>query len=142
MINFTPRRGAILMCDFGPEGWTAPRPTTQGPISVRPEVAKTRRCIVVSDEQYNHRHGGGAGLCIVVPCSATEPRILDATMVLLLMANYRAFTRDVWVKTTLVTSVSHARLERPRIGRDYVSDYVSRIDMALIEVALRSAQKI
>jgi uncharacterized protein YifN (PemK superfamily) len=97
---------------------------------------------VVSDDLFNRRHGLGAGLCLVVPCSATTPKLVDASVVRLLMTNYRALTRDVWIKCALMTSVSHARLERPRRGGHYVSEWVSRTDMALIEAALLAVQKL
>lgn len=139
-IHFAPRRGAILMCDFGPEGGIAPHAVTQGPLSVPPEITKLRRCVVVSPEAMNARQGGGRpGLCVVVPVSATPPSAGDVTAIPLSRSQYRSLTLDAWAKCSLVTSVSHDRLARPQRKGHNISEWLTRADMVLVDNALRAA---
>ncbi|WP_442916120.1 type II toxin-antitoxin system PemK/MazF family toxin [Lichenihabitans sp. Uapishka_5] len=138
-ISFTPRRGAVLICDFGPERWAAPRPTTLGPIGVRPEIPKQRRCIIVSPEGQNARGRDGLGLCVAVPLSATPAAEGDPTAVLIPAGRYRSITVDVWAKCSMLASVSHARLTRPNIRGHYVSEWFAASDMERIDAALRAS---
>ena len=138
-INFVPRRGAILICDFGPEGWAAPRPTTRGPIGVRPEIPKQRRCVVVSPEAQNGCDRDGFGLCVAVPLSSTPATEGDPTAVFIPAGRYRSITADVWAKCSMLASVSHARLSRPNIRGHYVAEWFSRSDMALVGAALKAS---
>lgn len=126
-INFTPRRGAILMCNFDMA-------------NVPPEMRKVRRVVVVSPTEANHRHGIGPGVCLVVPLSATPPRLGGVVDVPIPAGRYRCLSKvDVWAKCGSVTLVSHARLSRPKIGQTYPSDYLSREDMARVEAGLLAA---
>lgn len=139
-ITFTPRRGAILMCNFGPDPLDPHTfPLHAPPVSAAPEVWKTRRVIVVSDDRLNHRHGAGPGLCIVVPCSATEPRSLGPWDVAFAARSYRSFTRDVWAACASPIRVSHTRLDRVIAGRGYRGDFLAPVDMERIEAGLRAA---
>lgn len=139
-ITFTPRRGAILMCDFGPDPLDpATFPLHVAPVSAAPEVWKCRRVIVVSDDRLNHKHGAGPGLCTIVPCSATPPRSPGTWDIPFAARSYRSFTRDVWANCASLFRVSHARLDRVIAGQGYRGDYLRPADMARIEDGLRAA---
>ena len=139
-ITFTPRRGAILMCDFGPDPLDpATFPLRVPPVSAAPEVWKRRRVIVVSDDRLNHKHGIGPGLCTVVPCSATPPRTPGPWDVPFQARSYRSFTRDVWANCAALYHVSHARLDRVIAGQGYRGDFLAATDMDRIEDGMRSA---
>lgn len=125
-INFIPRRGAILICNFDLG-------------RVDPEVGKTRRVVVVSPRAFNHRHADRAGLCQVVPLSITKPASMDDRYVFIPHTRYKSITEDVWAKAGLVATVSHDRLDRPYANRRYHSEYVNDDDMKLIEKALIAA---
>lgn len=139
-ITFVPRRGAILMCDFGLDP-SEPWPSDPRPIGFEPEMTKVRRSVVVSPVAFNNRHGNRAGLCVVVPIS-TKPQkpVVPPFHVPLLRANYRALTADGWAKCNLPCTVSHDRLHVPRIaGRLVTNVFVTWQDLALIEDAMRLA---
>lgn len=139
-ITFAPRRGAILLCDFGPDGTNpAAFPLHRGPIGLPPEIWKVRRVIVVSPDAMNHRHGTGPGLCTVVPCSATPPRTPADRDVFFAARSYRSFTRDVWAHCSSAMPVSHARLDRVIAGQGYRTDFLSPADMVRMEDGLRAA---
>src|SRR5689334_5074292 len=112
-ITFTPQRGAILLCDFGPDPLDRTTfPLRVPPVSMAPEVWKWRRAVVVSTTGVNHKHGTGPGVCLVVPFSATPPGKEKPYDVFFAARSYRSFTRDVWAKCGAITHVSHARLDR------------------------------
>ncbi len=139
-ITFTPRRGAILMCYFGPDPLNPHTfPVYEPPVSAAPEVWKNRRAIVVSDDRLNHRHGAGPGLCTVVPCTSTPPRTEGPWDVPFLARSYRAFTKDVWASCASPIRVSHARLDRVLAGQGYRGEFLAPWDMARVEAGLRAA---
>lgn len=139
-ITFAPRRGALLVCDFGPDPLDPVTfPLAHPPVSVAPELWKVRPVVVVSPLALNHRHAAGPGVCLVVPFSATEPRTEDAWDVPFEARAYRGLPRACWAKCAALTLVSHARLDRPLSGRGYRTDFVSDDDMARIGAGLRAA---
>jgi uncharacterized protein YifN (PemK superfamily) len=139
-ITFTPRRGAILMCDFGPDPLDPLTfPLRVPPVSTAPEVWKTRRVIVVSNDRLNHKHGVGPGLCTVVPCSATPPATPGLWDVPFAARSYRSFTKDVWASCASLFRISHARLDRVIAGQGYRGDFLSHGDMARVEDGIRAA---
>jgi uncharacterized protein YifN (PemK superfamily) len=139
-ITFTPRRGAILMCDFGPNAsGAATFPLLKAPVGMPPEIWKVRRAIVVSPDALNHRHAASPGMCIVVPLSATKPKTVGDHDVPITRGSYKSLTVDVWARCASVTAVSHGRLDRPFAGRRYISEYVAPTDMSRIEAGLRAA---
>jgi uncharacterized protein YifN (PemK superfamily) len=97
-ISFVPRRGLILLCDFDLA-------------SVHPEMSKRRRAVIISPRSYNRRHGQGPGRCLVVPFSATPPKIMRPTYVHFPFGLYQSLTKETWACCDSVTSVSHNRLE-------------------------------
>ena len=139
-VTFTPQRGAILLCDFGPDPRDpATFPLAAPPVSLAPEVWKPRRAIVVSPTALNRRHADRAGLCIVAPCSATPPRSPASTDVFFAVRSYRSFTKDVWVKCEALQRVSHDRLDRVLAGLSYRTEFLSPADLERVEVGLRAA---
>ena len=139
-ITFTPRRGAIFLCDFGPDPLDPHTfPLRLPPVSTAPEIWKARRVIVVSVDRLNHKHGAGPGLCTVVPCSASPPNTPEPWDVPFAARSYRSFTKDVWANCASIFRVSHARLDRVIAGQGYRSDFLAPDDMARIEAGIRSA---
>ena len=139
-ITFTPRRGAILMCDFGPDPLDPHTvPVYVPPVSAAPEIWKNRRVIVVSDDRLNHPHGHGPGLCTVVPCTSREPKTAGPWDVAFAARSYRSFTLNVWASCAALIRVSHVRLDRVIAGRGYRGDFLRPDDMARIEAGIRAA---
>lgn len=139
-ITFAPRRGAILVCNFGPDP-LAPEtfPLTVPPVSVSPELHKVRHVVVVSPTASNHRHAEGPGLCTVVPFSATPPRSTRDHDVFVPAGSYATLTRDLWVRCGALAVVSHRRLDRPLAQRGFRSEFVYPADMQRIEDGIRAA---
>ena len=124
-INFAPRRGAILLCDFARA-------------RVHPEMDKRRQAIVVSTTAVNHRHGAFAGHCTVVPTTSQVPQTIGPEDVLLPVGKYWSFTVDSWVRCKMITTVSHDRLDLLlRNGRPSRTEFVDEVDLARILTALR-----
>jgi uncharacterized protein YifN (PemK superfamily) len=142
VITFTPQRGAILMCDFGPDPLDpATFPLLKAPVSMGPEMWKVRRVIVVSTNALNHKHAKQPGLCTVVPCSATPPHSEEDWDVFFDAKSYPTITRPVWAKCAMTTVVSHARLDRVSIrGKAGIrSDFLMSADMSRVEAGIRAA---
>ncbi len=95
-INFLPKRGQILMCDY-----------TKG--FIEPEMQKVRHCIVISPERRT-------GLCLVVPLSTVPPQTPQAFHYKLPRGIYPCLEcgTDVWVKGDMLTHACFARLDRPK----------------------------
>ena len=120
-IQFHPRLGAVLMCDF----------TTGFQL---PEMVKRRPVVVVSRK---HRE-----LCTVVPLSTAAPSPVEACHHKLSEHSLPfALTkgRDVWAKCDLITTVGFGRLDRIMIGREprsgrrlYASQRVNAADLRSI----------
>ena len=124
-IQFVPRRGLILICDYELA-------------RVHPEMNKARRVVVVSPRSYNRRHGRGPGRCLVVPLTATPPQFLTPAIVPFPVGSYRSLTKDSWVVCDALMAVSHARLSRLWIGPGApLDETVSEADMKRIQGALR-----
>lgn len=124
-IEFHPRLGAVLMCDF----------TTGFRL---PEMVKNRPVVVISRK---HRD-----LCTVVPLSTVEPspvepchhKLSEHSLPFQLTKG-----RDVWAKCDMITTVGFGRLDRILIGRDrrtgrrqYASQRVNRADLRAIRAAV------
>lgn len=121
MINFTPERGQILLCDYNMAG-------------VPPEMRKVRRVMVVSPRSYNR-----AGRCVVVPFSATQPTTLEASHVPFPNGQYKALTVATWAICDTVSHVSFARLDRVKAGQVFLRESVSTEDMQRVELGLKHA---
>jgi uncharacterized protein YifN (PemK superfamily) len=126
-INFVPERGRILMCDYRVA-------------RIPPEMDKVRRVVVVSPRSYNQRHGSGPGRCLVVPFTATDPgALLRPADVHFKNGTYRSLTVDTWAICSAAMAVSHARLDRVLINKQYASEMLSLADMHRVEKGLRHA---
>ena len=126
-INFVPERGRILICNYDLA-------------RIHPEIDKIRRAVVVSPRSYNHRHGAGPGRCIVVPFSGRDPGIyLSLSDIPFPAGVYQTISVHTWAVCSAVMSVSHARLDRVRVGGTYPAEYLSNQDLARIEAGLRHA---
>jgi uncharacterized protein YifN (PemK superfamily) len=124
-ITFQPKRGAIVLCDFSRA-------------RVHPEMDKKRQAIVFSITELNHRHGRAAGHCTVIPTSSQEPQTKGPEDILISVGKYWSFSEDSWVRTKLIATVSHDRLELLlRHGRRHTSEYMDDYDMERIEKAVR-----
>lgn len=139
-ITFTPKRGGILMCDFGPD----PRdpctfPLNRPPVGMAPELWKVRQVVVVSPAALNHKHAAGPGVCLVVPFSATPPRSEEPWDVPFAARAYPSLPKPSWAKCASVTLVSHARLDRVLVGRGYRGDIMKAEDLGRIEAGLLAA---
>ncbi|MBB6309359.1 type II toxin-antitoxin system PemK/MazF family toxin [Xanthobacter tagetidis] len=122
-INFHPRAGTLLMCDF------------RG--AVPPEINKRRPVVVITPRLANRDQ-----LAMVVPTSTTEPRSMQPFHVRLLK-NYHPNEPDdlpVWAKCDLVSSVSFARLDRFHVGhRRFEAPMISADDLASIRKGVLAA---
>jgi len=125
-IPFVPQRGHILICDF-----------RFGQIA--PELGKERRVVVVSPRSYNRRHGMNAGRCIVVPFSATPPRVMTPAYVEFSVGRYRSLSELTWAVCESIRSVSHDRLNRVWAAGANLNESLAADDMARIEIGLRHA---
>lgn len=122
-INFHPRHGTLLYCDFS--GFKAP------------EMVKCRPVVVIS-----RKH---AGLCTVVPLSGTEPTKIEKYHHEMspnsLPENLRNKT-TWWAKCDCVTTVAFRRLDRIQVGRDpsgkrlYRADKIGKGDLDAIKRGL------
>lgn len=125
MIQFNPRKGTILRCDFS----TGFQP---------PEMVKKRPVIVITPRQQ-----GGSPLCTVVPLSTKEPSPVLSFHHKMephsLPETYRH--QDCWAKCDMIYTVSYARLDRFRIRdangqRRWVQGRATRSDIEAIEKAV------
>src|ERR1700730_3679548 len=129
-IQFVPVRGTILICDFD---------LNRG-FRVEPEIDKRRRVVVVSPRSYNRRHGVGARRCLVVPFSATKPKVFTPAVVHFPLGPYASFTKEAWALCHTLMAVSHERLDQVWRGLGTpLSEVLSKPDMVRIEAGLRHA---
>lgn len=139
-INFTPRRGAILMCDFGPDpSEPGTYPCETPPLSVAPEVWKERRVAIISVNGVNHLHGRAPGVCIVVPFSSKPPKAPKDWDVFFDLGAYHSFSKPVWAKCAGLMHVSHRRLDRVASGRSFVSEELKPEDILRVEAGVLAA---
>lgn len=125
-IRFTPKRSAILICDF--EAAFIP-----------PEMRKVRRVVVLSPTTHNLWRSWDPGTSTVVPLSATPPRGADARSVPIPAGRYRSVTVPVWAKCGMVATVSNARLDRVFGRGGALSEFMALADMVAIEAGIRAA---
>ena len=119
-ISFVPHRGLILICDFDLA-------------HIIPEMTKQRRVVVLSPRSYNRRHGDRPGRCLVVPFSATAPRVLRPSYVHFSAGEYQSLTKEVWACCDSITAVSHARLELVFADQTPLNERLSDVDLRRIE---------
>ena len=98
MIQFYPKAGMVLMCDF--DGYRVP------------EIVKNRPVVVVSPTRLT-RHG----LTTVVPLSTTAPSPVQPYHYILEGNPIPGNARLAWAKCDLVATVRYERLDRIRVDR-------------------------
>lgn len=126
-INFTPKRGAILMCNFDMA-------------FVDPEMRKVRQALVVSIRENNHRHALLAGTCTVVPFSTVQPKTVSADDVFFAEDTYWSLSEECWARCKMITTVSHDRLRLVlRNSRPSPTEFVSKIHMEAVDEGIRFA---
>ena len=119
-INFHPKPGMVLMCNFSG--------------NVPPEIGKTRPVVIVTPAHVKRRE-----LATAVPLSTKPPHVAYAYHHRLISAAYPGAAREVWAKCDLVTSVSYTRLERIRLSSgEQVIGYVSHQDLISICYAVNA----
>ncbi|CAI0947910.1 Uncharacterized protein conserved in bacteria [Serratia quinivorans] len=136
-INFAPKVGEILECNYG--NYPAPIPTTHTPHfyngHIPPEMVKNRLIVVL-----NGKINGNA--CIIVPLSTTKDisklnldmHIEIAGEAIEDMRFFHPQTR--WAKGDLVQQVSRQRLNRARKERGFLIQCLHRELVAEIQRAV------
>ncbi|MDX2113746.1 MAG: type II toxin-antitoxin system PemK/MazF family toxin [Alphaproteobacteria bacterium] len=109
----------VLMCDYQ-TGF------------VPPEMIKKRRVVVLSPKFINNR-----GLCTIAPISTSEPEREYPFHVKIEAGNYSFHSKrqPCWVKCDILSSVSYKRLDRIRIGNQFVAPRISHADFERIKAA-------
>ena len=125
MLNFHPKKGTVLCCDFS-TGFSPP------------EMVKVRPVVVVSPKL-----AGRPDLCTVVPISSVEP---VPTLLYHHKMDPNSLTAklqgtECWAKCDMLYTVGLHRLDRIKeIGvggkRIYVTGTVTDLDMKSIEIAI------
>jgi uncharacterized protein YifN (PemK superfamily) len=104
---------------------------------VAPEMRKVRQVVVLSITRMNHRHADQYGVCTVVPVSSVPPDSPGPEDVLIPQYRYWSFTKESWIKCSMIANVSHARLDLVlRNGRRHPSEFLIAEDMATVEKAV------
>jgi len=122
-IDFHPYPGQVLICNFE-TGF------------MHPEMIKTRRVIIISPKKFNN-----LGTCLVVPISKAPPDPEPPLHVKFEPGQYDFFHRllPCWAKCNMVYSVSLQRLDRLRIGTQYLTPSISPQDLRLVRRAVALA---
>lgn len=145
MINYSPKVGEVLECDFGQFQYD---PETQRPLMsnfngrIPPEIVKKRMVIVL-----NGKLDSG---CLVVPISSTKNQggITKGLHVQLDTANFKVTDfydrRERWAKTDLIQMVSRHRLYKlmnkgERFDLYLPRDVVTQVQLAVIKAASASS---
>jgi mRNA interferase MazF len=123
MINFHPKRGTVLMCDF----------TTGFKL---PEMVKRRPVVVVSPRYRRH-----TGLCLVVPFSSVAPRDVEPHHFEIPTGKYDFFdaSKTTWAKADMLTCVSFERLDRLLQYGRYAAPRLDEVDLLSIQQAVAGA---
>ena len=119
-INFHPKPGMVLICNYS--GF------------MLPEMVKIRPVIIVSPYQLNNK-----GLCTVVPISTSPPEPIEHHHYKLPAGKYKFLhlTKDCWVKCDMIGRVSLKRLDRIRVGKDFVAPNITRDDLFEIRKGIK-----
>ena len=114
-INFHPKRGTVLICDFNG------RP---------PEMVKRRHVVVVSPRYRRH-----TGLCLVVPFSTVEPDEIEPHRYQIPLGRYDFFdpVTPTWAKADVITCVSFERLDRLLLYGRYAAPQLRPDDLLEVQ---------
>lgn len=111
-IQFIPKPGAVLLCNFGPDpSIVPPQGFACGPVSVPPEMIKERPVVVIATPT-------GFGLSVVVPLSTKMPPKALPCHHCIPAGSYPFLDPNIdsWAKADLVQSVSFRRLDRLKVN--------------------------
>ena len=128
-LNFHPEPGMVLICDF----------TTGFRV---PEIVKRRPVVVISP-----RRRRASPLCTVVALSTTAPSPVERFHHRLDPASLpgRLADKETWAKGDLLATVSLARLDRVRVGRNkqgkrlYLAHAVTAGDLSALRQCVQVA---
>jgi mRNA interferase MazF len=122
-INFHPKRGTVLMCDF----------TTGFKVS---EMVKRRHVVVVSPRYRRH-----TGLCLVVPLSTVPPHEIEAHHYEIVPGAYDFFdpAKSVWAKCDMLTCVCFERLDRVLLYGRHQAPLLREKDLRAIQLGVSRA---
>ncbi|WP_435656157.1 type II toxin-antitoxin system PemK/MazF family toxin [Brucella pituitosa] len=135
-INFVPKPGMVLMCEFGPNpNDFGGEPILSGPLGVPPEMTKNRFVVVMTPGKSHH------GTCVVVPLSTVPPPEVQKYHHCFTAGQYQFLTplKDSWAKTNMVTTVSYRRLDRVRVNGKYATPYLEEADFKKIKACVAHA---
>jgi uncharacterized protein YifN (PemK superfamily) len=123
VINFHPKRGTVLMCDFT----TGFQP---------PEMVKRRPVVVVSPRYRRH-----SGLCLVVPFSTVAPNDPEPHHLQIAVGRYDFFDRSkpTWAKADMLTCVCFARLDRLLLNGRYAAPMLDKADFLEVQKCVANA---
>jgi mRNA interferase MazF len=121
-IRFHPKPAMVLICNFS----TGFMP---------PEMVKRRRVVVVSPYQFNKR-----GICTVVPFSTSTPEHVEEFHYRIESGAYSFLSdeKDTWVKADMIATVSNQRLDRIRVGENFLSPSLGKADYMAVRQAIAS----
>jgi uncharacterized protein YifN (PemK superfamily) len=140
MINYSPKVGEVLECDFGQFQYDQ---ATQSPVMdnydgrIPPEIVKKRMVIVL-----NGKLNSG---CLVVPISSTKNigLITQGLHVPLDSANFKVTNfydrRERWAKTDLIQMVSRQRLYKLMDNGQRVDHFLPREVVTQVQLAVLKA---
>jgi len=123
-LQFQPKEGTILMCDF--RGYEVP------------EMVKVRPVVILRKHRHNNK------LVTVVPLSTTAPEILEDHHIQL-PAQLPGASTVCWAKCDMIYTVTLARLDRCKVksrhggGRQYVTFSLKAEELAAVKAAVLSA---
>jgi mRNA interferase MazF len=122
-INFHPKRGTVLMCDFE-TGFKAP------------EMVKRRHVVVLSPRYRRH-----TGLCLIVPFSTVTPFEIEPHHYEIRSRKYPFFDPEkrVWAKADMLTCVCYERLDRLKSRTGYIAPTLQDDDLSCIQKAVANA---
>jgi len=114
-INFHPKPGMVLMCDF------------RG--TVVPEICKNRPVVIISAMQRTQ-------LSTIVPLNTKTPTVIQPCHIRLRSTPFPSARVENWAKCDLVMTVSHTRLDRVRLATgQFVIGVVSAQELNEIRIA-------
>lgn len=120
-LQFHPRAGAVVMCDF--HGYVAP------------EIIKVRPVVIVSPKHIvRHR------LYTVIPLSTTAPDPIEKYHYRLMKDPIPNSNTEVWAKCDMLCTVCVDRLDRFKVGRNaYKTSAVTEQELEAIQQCMKYA---
>jgi mRNA interferase MazF len=121
-INFHPKRGTVLMCDFE-TGFRAP------------EMVKRRHVVVVSPRYRRHT------IVLGCPVQHRHPFEIESHQYEIPRRKYPFFdpSKRIWAKADMMSCVCFQRLDRLLVRGKYEAPTLHEDDLLLIQKAVASA---